>query len=318
MKHLARIVLAGVAAVALLNLPVVSADELVKIPQGTPVPLRFVEGLSSRTAVVGSTVHLMVAEDVYVGPKLVIRKDEPTSALIDSVQAPGGWGRSGRINLEFGSVKAVDGFPVELGAWDKSKERTRAGAAVATVGATMVLGPVGLAGGLFVRGSHVDIAEGFVTEAAVLWDTTVNPSVTNSQSVASAYGDIVPIAVRPVPRKDLLAMKRPAAQNVLPEPVVLTLPAPVETLDEPGQPVDPTPSLVTGRQLEPVQIPLDLPMPPKPVVRPLEPEYRPLTPAPTRIPEPVKVEPSPQKKDPEPAKPLRPVVVPIIEDVTDQ
>lgn len=316
MMHFARIVLAAATAVVLYSLPAISGDELVKIPQGTPVPLRFTESLSSRTAVVGSTVPLVVAEDVYIGPRLVIRKDEPTTALIDSVQSPGAWGKSGRINLEFGSVMAVDGLPVELGAWDKStEERTRAGAAGAAVGATMVLGPVGLVGGMFVRGSHVDIPEGFVTEAAVLWDTTVNPSAAVVRPAGTSYGDIVPIVLKPAPRRDLLAMKRPADVAVLPEPVVITLPAPVETI---GQPAQPGPSLVPERQLEPVQIPLELPLPPSPVVRPVEPEYNPVPARPSPAPQPVKADSAPQKKDPEPVKPLRPVVVPIIEDVTDQ
>jgi len=151
-------------------------DGWAKIPQGTRVPLELVSGLSTKTAVQGRQVDLRVAEDVWVGTHLLVHKGETTKAVVGEVTQPGSFGKSGGLSLDFGNVRAVDGTLVDLGVWSRDQKEGRGYAAGASIGGAAVLGPIGLVGGLFVKGSHVELPAGHRIDAAVRWDAVVSTS----------------------------------------------------------------------------------------------------------------------------------------------
>jgi len=177
-------------------------DGWVKIPQGTRVPLELVSGLSTKTAVRGRQVDLRVAEDVWVGTSLLVRKGEKTKAVVGEVTQPGSFGKSGGLSLDFGNVRAVDGTLVDLGVWSRDQKEGRGYAAGASIGGAAVLGPIGLVGGLFVKGSHVELPAGHRIDAAVRWDAVVSTSPASPSLVAQK--PVVPAAagaaqVKPTP-----------------------------------------------------------------------------------------------------------------------
>lgn len=209
MKTLARMV-AICLALGASALPGAAADpDLVNLPGGTLVQLRITDPVSTREARAGDTVSMRVSEDVYLGTRLLIRKGETTSATISEVRSPRNWGRSGRIGFELGAVKAVDGTQVALGPWSRQKDgqQSMGYAAGATVGGAALLGPVGLVGGMFIKGKHVDIPAGQEFKAAVRWDVAVNTgthapaAATLPVVVVPATSDAKPAAAPTAPAK---------------------------------------------------------------------------------------------------------------------
>lgn len=214
------------------------------LPAGTLVQLRLTGPVSTRDAKQGDVVNLRVADDVYLGTKLVIRKDETTTASITEVRGPRNWGRSARLGFEFGAVKAVDGTAVALGPWSKEtrKEESMGYAAGATVGGAVLLGPVGLVGGMFVKGNHVELPAGQEFKAAVRWDTAV---------AANAPAAAVPAPVAPA----VMVVPAPAPA---PAPAV-EAPKPTETPKAPDaqkpEAKKPAPKKPEARKPEPKKEP---------------------------------------------------------------
>lgn len=190
---------------------------LITIPQDTLVTLQFTDPVSTRTSEAGQKVNLRVADDVYVGTQLVIHKGETTTATLTEVRKPRSWGRSGKIGMEFGTVKAIDGTDIALGPWSKDTLKSAGYAAGATIGGAVVLGPVGLLGGLFVKGKNVDIPVGQSIVAAVRWQTTVNPAIAVVPTIPaapSASAPPAPVAKEEQPVKPAaVAPPAPAAKT---------------------------------------------------------------------------------------------------------
>jgi len=168
-----------------------AAADLVRLPRGTPVPLALEVPLSTREAAEGDRVALRVTDDVWVGTRMVIRRGETVEAIITDVGKPGSFGRSGRISLEFGSVRAVDGRMIDLMPWDRERLQRVGYAAGAAAGGVAVLGPIGAVGGLFVKGKHLELPAGHVVNAAVRWEYAVEappPDFLSGGDAAAAPG----------------------------------------------------------------------------------------------------------------------------------
>lgn len=74
-----RLRVAIALGMAMLMMPPASGTaqagpEKVVLREGTPVPLQFAQKLTSKTAVVGQPVELVLADDVKVGEAVVVRK----------------------------------------------------------------------------------------------------------------------------------------------------------------------------------------------------------------------------------------------------
>ncbi len=247
MKTVTTMVLtcAAVVAVSLLAMPPVNADTI-NLPKDTLVKLRFTDPVSTRTATVGQQVNMRVAEDVYLGTKLIIKTDESLVSTITEVQKPRTWGRSGKLNLEFGMVKAVDGSQVALGPWTKDKKQGYGKAAGATVGGAMILGPVGLVGGMFVKGKNIDVPVGQEVVSAVRWDT----------SIALIDEAVQPVAALPAPAVEAatpMAVAAPPVAPVAPAPVSVTGAEAATTTVAPPVAALPAPAPVTVQPPKPVQ-----------------------------------------------------------------
>jgi len=150
----------------------------VTIPAGTEIRLRLKKDLSSRTATKGDTIPMVVADDLFIsGNILAMTKGGIVTAEVKNVRRGGRFGRTGYVNLDVRNIESMDAslLPIKIedagSKFDKRKIGMAAGAS--TLG-YLVLGPIGLAGGAFIKGGEVEVPAG--TELSVV--TTEDRKVT--------------------------------------------------------------------------------------------------------------------------------------------
>jgi hypothetical protein len=85
-----------------------SAAGAATLREGTPVPLAFDGGLSSKTASPGDTVNLVLATDLRVGGVTVAKAGSKVSGHVTSVKRAAAPGRSGALSLQLDYLQAGD------------------------------------------------------------------------------------------------------------------------------------------------------------------------------------------------------------------
>lgn len=135
-------------------------------PPDTAVPLEFAQEVSTRSAHKGDEIRLKVYQDVVVKGKTLIRKDAPATGVVEAVKKPGRFGQRGQLKLRLTSVRDVNGDTVPLEPY-KSGDRFSATGPGASGAGLLILGPVGLVGGAFIKGTHVTIEQGTRIQAKV-------------------------------------------------------------------------------------------------------------------------------------------------------
>jgi hypothetical protein len=143
------------------------------VPPGTPVLLQFQQDVSTKTAKKGDQVQLRVYTDVVVDGRTLIKQDAPAVGIIETVRKPRSFGRRAELKLRLESVNDVSGARVPLEPYTTGDRFKAAGPGASGAG-LLVLGPVGLVGGAFVKGSHVTIEKGTRIQA-VVWDGKSKP-----------------------------------------------------------------------------------------------------------------------------------------------
>ncbi len=131
----------------------------VSLPAQTLVKVALLSTVSSETAQLGDSVLYEVREDVMIGGRVVIPQGTRGVATVSEVTAAGRLGRDGRVVVDFGRISALDGTQVRLRVDETATERNRSLelAAGASMAGIILLGPVGLVGGYFVKGKNVQI-----------------------------------------------------------------------------------------------------------------------------------------------------------------
>ena len=143
------------------NLPV----QKVTLPKDTVIKIEFTEEMSTKTSRKDDKVNFKVADNYYMNDVLVIPKGAKGVGTIAKVVQPSSFGKDGRIDINFSHVVAVDGTNVAVMVGDLAKQQATsiAGAAGATIGGMVILGPIGAVGGAFVKGKSVTIPAGSAT-----------------------------------------------------------------------------------------------------------------------------------------------------------
>lgn len=160
----------------------------VVLPKDSLVKIEFTAPLSSKTAQAGDPVYFKVADNLYVNDVLVLSKGATGLAEVEKVVQPRSFGRDARIDVKFSHVFAADGsrVPVYIGKLAKQQAKTAAGAAGATIGGMVVLGPIGAIGGAFVTGQSIVIPAGSATYVQVVADQTISGIVYQAADSAAA------------------------------------------------------------------------------------------------------------------------------------
>jgi hypothetical protein len=131
------------------------------VQKGTDVDLKFMQTLTSKTAVVGQRVQLAVAHDVMADGMTILKAGTPVSGVITKVDHRDHFGKNARLRIAINPVR-THGGTLYLEPRDKQSitgRRTDKAAGVSAGGAA-VLGPVGLLGGYFVVGKQVKVQVG--------------------------------------------------------------------------------------------------------------------------------------------------------------
>lgn len=137
----------------------------VEVPAGTVVKAETQKVLSVRDVKKDDKLVLKLHEEIVLNGVLVAPKGSRVFAHIEKVKPPRSFGRASEIEVGFDALEVLgpDSIPLTVGdAAKKAMEADAAliGAAGASMAGAILLGPLGLATGVLIRGSDKPIAAG--------------------------------------------------------------------------------------------------------------------------------------------------------------
>lgn len=132
------------------------------VSQGTLVKVEFLTPVSSDKSRVGDMVEFQVTDNVAIDGVLVIPAGSRATGQVTKVDSAKGFGKDGQLEIDFRTVEAFDGNPIRLILGEKAKQENKnmVYAAGASVTGAVLLGPIGLVGGAFVKGRQAQIPVG--------------------------------------------------------------------------------------------------------------------------------------------------------------
>ena len=195
-RHTFAAASAFVALVVAVNVAVAApaAFPIVLLPANTRVALRLLTPLDSATAKQGDVVEFAVAANVVLDHFVLVPKDAHVSGAVVRVTPPGLFGRSAAILIGYLDAPTMDGGVVQLKNIIISRTTVTTSveeAAATSLAGAVLLGPVGLVAGAFVRGGSVEAPGGTITFGATAAVTPV----------------VIPIAAVPVDSGTRLGLK---------------------------------------------------------------------------------------------------------------
>lgn len=136
--------------------------EKVQVPANTLVKVALTDRVNAKSLKAGDSVHYKVAEDVIVDGSLIFAKGEPGVGVVEKVRQAKNFGRSAEVQIDFNKTKSIDGTEVDTYVGEEAKREMKhlAMAAGASVAGMLLLGPIGIIGGAFVKGKNIDLPEG--------------------------------------------------------------------------------------------------------------------------------------------------------------
>lgn len=145
-----------------------TAPAKVVLKEGTEVNLKFAQTLSSKTAVVGDPVDLILDEDLTVGSAIVARKGSHAVATITTAKKAGMMGRGGDLSLHLEYLKTGDSRVKLRGVQGRSGDDKTG----ATVGLVIAFGVLGF----MKHGKQAEVKEGTPIKAYVDQDSELVPA----------------------------------------------------------------------------------------------------------------------------------------------
>jgi hypothetical protein len=133
--------------------------------EGTDVPLKFAQALSSKTAAEGDPVAFVLDEDLKVGDVVVARAGSAAFGEVTNVKKSGMMGKAGELNVRLDYLKVGESKIRLRGTKGKEGESGTTGAIVLTV----LFGPIGL----IKHGKNIDIPQGAALKAYVADDNSL-------------------------------------------------------------------------------------------------------------------------------------------------
>jgi hypothetical protein len=147
---------------------------LVTVPGGTPITIHLTSEMSSSSAHQGDKFSFSVLEDVRTRGWVAIPAGSRGVGEVTAVEIAGGNGHSGKLNLRFDYVYAIDGEKVRVTQTANATEgeQKKGAASTATIATYALLGPVGLFAHNWVKGREASISP--KTSFSVFVDKTVH------------------------------------------------------------------------------------------------------------------------------------------------
>ena len=132
------------------------------VPANTLVRIKLVTPVNAKKLKVGDVIEYQASEDVIENGLLLFAKGAPGYGKVTKVVQARNFGRDAEVDIDFQSMKAIDGTNVDmfLGPEAKKQMETMAMAAGASLAGMIVLGPIGIVAGAFVNGKNIDLPAG--------------------------------------------------------------------------------------------------------------------------------------------------------------
>jgi len=134
----------------------------VNVPANTLVKISLVTPINAKELKKGDIIKFKAAEDVIENDMLLITAGALGEGEVTDVSQAQNFGRDAKINIDFKEMEAVDGTRVDmtLGEEAKASMEQMGMAAGASLAGMLILGPIGIIGGAFVKGKNVNLPEG--------------------------------------------------------------------------------------------------------------------------------------------------------------
>jgi hypothetical protein len=141
---------------------------MVMLREGSDVPLRFAQAISSKSAAEGDPVVFILDEDLKVGDVVVARAGSKAFGEVTNAKKSGMMGKAGELNVRLDYLKVGDSKIKLRGTKDREGASGTTGAIVLTV----LFGPIGL----IKHGKNIDIPQGSPLKAYIADDISLPPA----------------------------------------------------------------------------------------------------------------------------------------------
>lgn len=144
----------------------------VYISTKTKLQVELTKALDSKNAHVGDPVKFKLLDNIIINDVVVIPAGTLANGSVTKARSAGGLGRNGKLEFSIDSIDTINNVQVPL-TYSSSKSGQSDGGAVAVFAAVSIIG------GLFMKGTNVQCAEGTKIEAVVANDTDLNVTFDN-------------------------------------------------------------------------------------------------------------------------------------------
>lgn len=134
----------------------------VNVPANTLVKISLVTPINAKELKKGDIIKFQAAEDVIENDMLLITAGALGEGEVTEVSQAQNFGRDAKINIDFKDMEAVDGTKIDMTLGEEAKENMEqmGMAAGASLAGMIILGPIGIIGGAFVKGKNINLLEG--------------------------------------------------------------------------------------------------------------------------------------------------------------
>ena len=185
-------------------------SEAVRLPRDTVLKFRFMDELSPAKSRVGDYVRLELTDDLIVNHNLIAPAGSLLTTEVRDVKRPRMFGVPGEVRLSFNELRPLGPQrpAVKIGtASEKAIKNARrsgeqgegaiVGAGAVSLASAVLLGPLGLVGGAFIRGNSIKITAGSVTFVQTSGDIVVS-----SYPIPTSLQPVNTMLEEPEPEKD--------------------------------------------------------------------------------------------------------------------
>ena len=123
------------------------------VPANTLIKVLTVTPINAKNLKAGDRIEFQAAEDVIEGGRLLFAKGAPGYGTVTKVKQARNFGRDAEVVIDFQALRAI-------GQESKEKMESMAMAAGASLAGMALLGPIGIIGGVFIKGKNINLPAG--------------------------------------------------------------------------------------------------------------------------------------------------------------